>query len=59
MRQALFRIALELDALLEIDEVKLDLLRRASEREVRDDDVEKRGFSRPGFAREKRVLLGA
>ena len=59
VRQALFCVALELDALFEIDEVELDLLGRTGEREIRDDDVEERRFAGTGFACEERVLAGA
>ena len=52
-------VALELDAFLEIDEVKLDLLRAAPEREVGDDDVEQRGFAGTGLAGDERVLARA
>ena len=52
-------VAFEFDALLEIHEVKLDLLRAARQREVGDDDVEQRGFAGPGLAGDKRVLARA
>ena len=56
VRQPLLGVALELDAFFEIDEIELHLVRAASEGEVGDDDVEKRRFAGPGFAREERVL---
>ena len=59
VRQPLRGVALELDAFLEVDEVELDLLRAAREREVRDDDVEERRFARARLAREERVLARA
>ncbi len=52
-------VALELDAFLEVDEVELDLIGTAREREIGDDDVEERRFSRAGFARKQRVLARA
>ena len=59
VRQALGGVALELDAFLEVDEVKLDLLRAAPQREVGDDDVEQRGFAGTGLAGDERVLARA
>ena len=59
VRQAFRGVALELDALLEIYEIELDLIGAAREGEVRDDDVEERGFSRASLAREKPVLARA
>jgi hypothetical protein len=47
VRQALHGVALELDAFLEVDEVKLDLLGAAREREVGDDDVKSVDFPEP------------
>ena len=49
-------VALELDAFLEVHEIKFHLLRAAPQREIRDDDVEQRGFAGTGLAREQRML---
>lgn len=57
--QAFRAVAFELDALFEVDEVELDLLGTAPEREVGDDDVEEGGFAGTGFAGEQRVLACA
>ena len=59
VRQMLRGVALELDALFEVDEVELDLLGAAGEREVGDDDVEEGRFARTGFAGKERVLARA
>ena len=56
VRQFVRGVALELDALLEVHEVKLHLLRAAPEREVGDDDVKQRGLAGTGLARDQAVL---
>src|SRR5260221_1647293 len=50
------RVAFELDALLEVHEVKLDLLRAAPQRQVRDEHVKEGRFSGAGFSGNERVL---
>ena len=57
--KAACRVAFELHAFFEVDEVELDLLRAACEREVGDDDVKERRFSRAGLACEECVLARA
>src|SRR4030095_15882787 len=59
VRETAHRIALELDALLEVHEIELDLLGTAPEREVRDHDVEQSRFARAGFSRDQGVLARA
>ena len=59
MRQALAAVALELDALLEVDQVELHLVRAAMQREVGDHHVEQRRFPGARFAGDQRVLAGA
>src|SRR5205814_7042938 len=51
--------AFELDAFLEVHEVKLDLVRTAPQSKVGDDDVEQGGFAGAGLAGDKRMLAGA
>ena len=55
MRQLVRRVRLELNAFLEVDKVEFDMLRTARQREIGDDDVEKRRFSRTRFSGEERV----
>src|SRR5690606_1650191 len=52
-------VAFELDALLEVDEVELDLVGRTPEGEVADDDVEEGRFPRAGLACDEGMLAGA
>ena len=59
VRQAVRGVALELDALLEVDQVELDLLRAAPQRQVGDDDVEQGGLAGAGLAGDQRVLARA
>src|SRR5207253_1624955 len=59
VRQTIRRVALELDTLLEVHEIKLHLLRAAPKREVRDDDMEQRRFAGASLARDERVLARA
>ena len=59
MGQAVRGVALELDALLEIHQVELHLLRAAPQGQVGDDDVEQGGFAGAGLAGDQRVLAGA
>jgi len=59
MGQAVGRVALELDAFLEVHQVKLHLLGAAPQRQVGDDDVEQGGLARAGLARNQRVLAGS
>ena len=56
VRQFVRGVSLELDAFLEVHEIKFHLFRAAPEREICDDDVEQRGFPRAGFARNQPVL---
>ena len=49
VRQVFLRVAFELDALFEVDEIKLDLLRAAPQREIGDDDVEQESICRNRF----------
>ena len=55
----MIRVALELDPLFKIDQVKLHFLRITPEREIRDDDVKERRFSRARLSRDERVLAGS
>ena len=59
MRQVFGGITFELHAFLEIDEIELDLLRAAPQRQIGDDDMEQRGLAGAGFAGDKHVLAGA
>ena len=59
VRQPVGGVALELDALLEVHQVELHLLRAAPQRQVGDDDVEQGGLARTGLAGDQRVLAGA
>ena len=59
MGQLLGGIALEFHALLEVNEVELDLVRAARQREVGDDDVEQGGLAGTGLACEQRMLARA
>src|SRR5205085_3693033 len=56
MRQPVRSVALELHALLEIDEIELDLLRTAPQGEICDDGMEERRFSGTGFSSDQHVL---
>ena len=59
MGKSVFRVALEFDALLEVDEVELDLCGAEMERKIGDEDVEQCGFSGTRFTGQKCVLSGA
>ncbi len=59
MRQLVRGVAFELDAFLEIHEVKFHLIRAAPERQVRDEHVKQCGFARTGFAGDQTVLARA
>ena len=50
VRQPAVRVAFELDAFLEVHQIKFDLLRTAPEREICDDDVEQRGLAGTGLS---------
>ena len=52
-------VGLELDALLEVDQVQLDLVRAVRQREVRDQRVQQRRFAGAGLAGDQHVLRGA
>ena len=52
-------VALEFDALFEVDEVEFDVIRICCECEIGDDDVEEGGLPGPGLAGEEGVLAGA
>jgi len=56
MGQVVRGVGLELDAFLEVDQVQLDFLRRIPEGQVGDHHVQQRGFARPGFAGDQRML---
>ena len=53
------RVRLELDALLEVDQVQLDLVRAVVQREVRDQRVQQRRLARAGLAGDEHVLRRA
>ena len=57
--QAVHGIRLEFHALLEVDQVELDLVRTVPERKVGDEHVQQRGLSGAGLARDQRMLVGA
>ena len=59
LRQFVGRVAFELDAFLEVHEVKLDLVRTAPQSKVGDDDVEQGGFAGAGLAGDEGMLAGA
>ena len=59
MRQFFVGITFELHALLEVDQIELDLIRAAGQREIGDDDMEEGGLAGAGFAGKQRVLAGA
>src|SRR5262249_35076796 len=56
--QVMRRVDLELDALLEVDQVQVDLVGAVAQREVRDQGVHQRRFARAGAARDQDVLRG-
>ena len=58
VRQLPGGVGFELDAFFKVDEVELDLVRAAREREVGDDDVEQGGLAGTGLAGEQGVLAG-
>jgi hypothetical protein len=59
VRQVMRGVGLELDALLEIHEVELDLVRAVPQRQVRDEHVQHRGLAGAGLAGNQRVLVRA
>ena len=59
VRQAAAGVALELDAFLEVHQVKFDLFRAAPQREVGDDDMEQGGLAGTGLAGDQRMLARA
>ena len=56
VRQLMRDVSLELDALLEVDQVELDLLGTVPQRQIRDDHVQQGRLARAGFAGDQRVL---
>ena len=54
--QAVLGIRFEFNALLEVDQVQLDFIRRIVHRQVRDQRVQQRRLARAGLAGDKRVL---
>ena len=59
VRQVFRGITLEFDALLEVHQIELDLIRDCTTREVGDDDVKQGGLARTGLAGDQHVLAGA
>src|SRR5580765_2723060 len=59
MWQAACGIAFELDAFLEIHEIKLHLLRAAPKSEIRNHDMEQSGLAGTGFAGDQSMLASA
>ena len=59
VRQRQAGVGLEFDAFLEVDEVKLDLVRAVEHGELRDEHVEQRRFARTGLACDEDVLRSA
>ncbi len=59
VRQLVRGVGLELDALLEVDQVQLDLVGAVPQRQVRDQRVQQRRFARAGLAGDQHVLRGA
>ena len=58
VRQLVGRVHLELDALLEVDQVEVDLVRAVVEGDVGDQGVHQRRLARAGAAGEQDVLRG-
>ena len=56
VRQFMRRIALELDALLEVHEIEFHLVGTIPQRQVRDDHVQQRGLAGAGLAGDESVL---
>ena len=59
MGQPAAGITLELDALLKVHQIKFHLLGAAPQGQVRDHDMEQRGFARARLARDQRMLARA
>ncbi len=59
MRKMVHRVGLEFNALLEVDEIKLNLIRRIPHRQIADQRVQQRRFTRTGLAGDQRVLRDA
>ena len=59
VRQFFVGVAFEFHALLEVDQIELDLIRAAGQRQIGDDHMEEGGFPRPGFPGKQGVLAGA
>ena len=59
MRQPVVVVELELDALLEVDEIELDLVRAVLQREARDHRVHEGRLAGAGLAGDEGVLAGA
>ena len=57
--QGVGRVSFKLDALLEVDEIKLNFVRAVVQREIGDEDVHERRFAGTGFAGNEHVLRGS